>query len=63
MTLPAYKIVEREEGGWIKVQCPRKDCRGHFKVKARAWAESRPAFTGRSCPYCFKANGLPKRKS
>lgn len=62
MTLPRYKIKQREEGGWITVQCPRRDCKRTFKVLAREWAESWHGH-GRSCPYCFKANGLPKRKS
>jgi hypothetical protein len=59
--LPAYTIEKRERG-WLYLRCPRRACQGVFAVRPKKWAESWHGH-GRSCPYCFKANKMPAKRS
>lgn len=67
--LPTY-VVKRSKDwpSWFVVTCPRADCAQTFLVQGTAWRKPRvykdhkgTQFTirGRSCPYCFRAAGVP----
>lgn len=46
---------------WLIVTCPREECGLDFLVHRKQWYNSSPKL-GRSCPYCFMANRIPKPK-
>ena len=61
-------IVTKIKPGQFGIECPRSDCHGKAIVNARRWLAqpadrepSYPKFTGRSCPYCFRANAIPEK--
>lgn len=54
-----YEVIELDDDGeWGTLRCPKKDCKGEFKVKRKQYKECRPQ-VGRSCPYCFRTSGKP----
>lgn len=48
---PSVKVIP----GWLWLICPR--C-GERTIVAPDWGVG--GFTGRPCPYCFKANSVPE---
>jgi hypothetical protein len=42
---------------WLLITCPR--CEGQALVNRQRWYKA-TKYTTRTCPYCFKANKLPK---
>jgi hypothetical protein len=55
-----FEVVDMSKGDpWATLRCPRKDCKGEFKVERKRFKESREHAVGRSCPYCFRVSGLP----
>jgi len=56
--------VSREEA---KLQCPRKDCKGIFKVNREMFrglvrgGTHNPHIDTRPCPYCFRVSLRPKK--
>lgn len=53
-----YDVIDLEDDDWGVLRCPKKDCKGEFKVKRTQFKESKPQI-GRSCPYCFRTSALP----
>jgi len=45
---------------WLIVTCPREGCGQSFLVLRKNWYGDKKEFATRACPYCFKANKLPK---
>jgi hypothetical protein len=52
-----YEVIELDDK-WGTLRCPKKDCKGEFKVIREKFKDSKPSI-GRSCPYCFRTSALP----
>jgi hypothetical protein len=53
-----YEVIDLEDDEWGVLRCPKKDCKGEFKVQRDKFKDSKPQI-GRSCPYCFRTSALP----
>jgi hypothetical protein len=54
-TFPVW-VVKGRRHGWLKIQCPRHDCREVTFVAEINWMKAWPSgVKTRPCPYCFKA--------